>query len=173
MIYELNGKRPFIAKTAYIAPTAVVIGDVTIGAEASVWFGAVIRGDEGKIEIGPRTSVQDNVVIHVNSRANTIVEADVTIGHGVVFEGCHIGAGSLIGMNATILSGAKIGEGSLVAAGSVVSEGMVVPPESLVVGIPAKVKGPLSDRLKDRLLHASDFYVEYGRNYQNGLKQID
>ena len=122
MIIELNGKRPTIAASAYIAPTAVIIGDVTIGEDASVWFGAVIRGDEGKIVIGARTSVQDNVVIHVNSRRDTIVEEDVTIGHGVVMEVCTRGAGSLIGMNATVLSESVIGKGVLVAAGAVVRQ---------------------------------------------------
>jgi carbonic anhydrase/acetyltransferase-like protein (isoleucine patch superfamily) len=101
MIIDLNGKRPVIGRGVYVAPTAVIAGDVTIGEKANIWFGAVIRADEGRISIGPRTSVQDNVVIHVNANFDTIVEADVTIGHGVVMEGCHIEAGALIGMNAT------------------------------------------------------------------------
>ena len=122
MIIEFKGKRPQIHETAYIAPTAVIIGDVLIEAEASVWFGAVIRGDHGRIVIGARTSVQDNVVIHVNGRHDTIIESDVTIGHGVVAEGCHLHAGVLVGMNATVLSGAVVGTGALVAAGAVVTD---------------------------------------------------
>ncbi|KAA3658745.1 MAG: gamma carbonic anhydrase family protein [Chloroflexi bacterium] len=173
MIIEFNGKRPSIAKTAYIAPTAVIIGDVTIGDEASVWFGAVIRGDEGKIMIGPRTSVQDNVVLHVNSRSDTIIESDVTIGHGVVMEGCHIGVGALIGMNATVLSGAEVAEGALVAAGAVVGEGQQVPAESLATGVPAEIRGPLSERLKARLAKAPEFYVKYGRRYQTAINILD
>ncbi len=173
MIIELEGKRPFIAQDAYIAPTATIIGNVRIGKQASVWFGVVIRGDEGEIEIGARTSVQDNVVIHVNSRSDTIVEENVTIGHGVVLEGCTIGAGALIGMNATVLSGATVGVGALVAAGAVVGEGQTIPPHTLAAGVPAKVKRPLSEATKARLSRASESYVQYGRHYLTAAKVIE
>ncbi|MCA9924070.1 MAG: gamma carbonic anhydrase family protein [Anaerolineales bacterium] len=172
MIIELNGKRPTIAASAYIAPTAVIIGDVTIGEDASVWFGAVIRGDEGKIVIGARTSVQDNVVIHVNSRRDTIVEEDVTIGHGVVMEGCTIGAGSLIGMNATVLSESVIGKGVLVAAGAVVREGADIPAHHLVAGVPGRVLRPLSETHQKRLAHAPESYVKYGRLYKKAAQIV-
>ncbi len=166
MIIEYKGKRPSIAKGVYIAPTAVMIGDVTVEAEASVWFGAVIRGDHGRIIIGARTSVQDNVVIHVNGRHDTIVDADVTIGHGAVLEGCHLEAGVLVGMNATVLSGAVVGAGSLVAAGAVVGENQQVPPGVLIAGVPAQVKGVLSESAQKRLQDAPKAYLAYGRSYQ-------
>lgn len=172
MIIEFKGKRPQIHPSAYIAPNATIIGDVVVEAEASVWFGAVIRGDSGQIKIGPRTSVQDNVVIHVNGRSNTIIEADVTIGHGVVVEGCHLHQGVLIGMNATVLSGAVVGSGSLVAAGAVVGENKIIPPNVLVAGVPAKVKRKLDEEAQKRIALAPEAYVAYGRFYQTDAKII-
>jgi carbonic anhydrase/acetyltransferase-like protein (isoleucine patch superfamily) len=173
MIIEFKGKRPQIAPTAYIAPNATLIGDVVIEDEASVWFGAVIRGDHGRITIGARTSVQDNVVIHVNNRHGTIVEADVTIGHGAVLEGCHLHAGTLVGMNATVLSGATVETGALVAAGSVVAENQHIPAGVLAAGVPAKVKGPLSAAARQRLIEAPQKYVVNGRLYQTEAKLCD
>lgn len=173
MIIEYKGKRPKIAESAYIAPTATIIGDVVIEAEASVWFGAVIRGDHGRIIIGARTSVQDNVVVHVNGRHDTIVDADVTIGHGVVLEGCHLHAGVLIGMNATILSGAVVEAGALVAAGAVVGENQQIPAGMLAAGVPARVKGALSVVTQQRLKDAPQAYVAYGRSYPHDAKIIE
>lgn len=173
MIIEFKGKRPQIAPTAYIAPNATLIGDVVIEEEASVWFGAVIRGDHGRITIGARTSVQDNVVIHVNNRHDTIVEADVTIGHGAVLEGCHLHAGALVGMNATVLSGAIVEAGALVAAGSVVVENQHIPAGVLAAGVPAKVKGPLSTAARQRIIEAPQKYVVNGRLYQTDAKLCD
>lgn len=173
MIIAFKGKRPQIHPTAYIAPTATIIGDVVIGAEASVWFGAVVRGDSGHISIGARTSVQDNVVVHVNGRHNTLIEEDVTIGHGVVVEGCHLHAGVLVGMNATVLSGAVVEAGSLIAAGAVVGENQHIPAGVLAVGVPARVKGELSEAAKARLVEAPKAYVAYGRSYQTDAKLIE
>ena len=173
MIIEYKGKRPKIAESAYIAPTATIIGDVVIEADASVWFGVVIRGDNGRIVIGARTSVQDNVVIHVNGRHDTIVESAVTVGHGAVLEGCHLQAGVLIGMNATVLSGAIVEAGVLVAAGSVVGENQHVPAGMLIAGVPARVKGALSDTAIQRLIEASQKYVAAGRSYQTNAHIID
>ena len=173
MIIEFKGKRPQIAPSAYIAPTATIIGDVVIEDEASVWFGAVIRGDHGRIVIGARTSVQDNAVIHVNSRQDTIIESDVTIGHGAVLEGCHLHQGVLIGMNATVLSGAIVETGALIAAGSVVSENQRIPPGVLAAGVPARFKGPLSEAAQQRLISAPQKYVAGGRSYRNDAKIID
>jgi len=173
MIIEFKGKRPQIAPTAYIAPNATLIGDVVIEAEASVWFGAVIRGDHGRITIGARTSVQDNVVIHVNNRHDTIVAADVTIGHGAVLEGCHLHKGVLVGMNATVLSGAIVETGALVAAGSVVAENQHIPAGVLAAGVPARVKGPLSAAARQRLIEAPQKYVANGRLYQTDTKLCD
>src|SRR5690606_10400100 len=122
--------------------TATLIGNVRVEAEASVWFGAVLRGDDSarQIRIGPRTSVQDNCVIHVSAEGPKVIGPDVTIGHGAVLESCVVGRGALIGMNAVILQRATIGEGALVAAGSVVSAGATIPPRHLAAGAPARVK---------------------------------
>ena len=167
MIIELNGKRPIIGEDVYVAPNAVIAGDVTIGKEASIWFGAVIRGDEEKVSIGPRTSVQDNVVVHVNATSNTIVEADVTLAHGVVIEGCHIDMGAFIGMNATVLSGAHIGQGAFVAAGSLVLENQKIPANYLAAGVPSKVLKPISESLKARITQAPKDYMEFSRLYSS------
>ncbi|VAW41006.1 Carbonic anhydrase, gamma class [hydrothermal vent metagenome] len=168
MIIEFKGKRPEIAKSAYIAPTAVIIGDVVIEDAASVWFGAVIRGDHGRIVVGARTSVQDNVVVHVNGRHDTIIDADVTIGHGAVLEGCHIQAGVLLGMNATVF----VEVGALVAAGAVVGENQAIPAGMLAAGVPARVKKALSKTAQQRLKEASEAYVAYGRSYQTDAQII-
>ncbi len=158
LILEHMGIRPQIADDVYVAPNATIIGNVCIESGASIWFGAVIRGDIGRIVIGPRTSVQDNVVVHVNERHDTIVGADVIIGHGVVIEGCEIGDGALLGMNATVLSGATVGAGALIAAGAVVREGNQIPAHMLAAGVPATVKGPLDATMKQRLVAGAAHY---------------
>ncbi len=167
MIIEYEGKRPQIAEDVFIAPNATIIGDVVIEAKANVWFGAVLRGDEGRIVIGSRASVQDNTVIHVSAVNPTIVEADATIGHSVVLEGCHIEAGALVGMNATVLDGARVGSGALVAAGSVVREGQQIPPDVLAAGVPAKIKGPMSDTARHHVRKASADYQGMASNYKH------
>jgi len=167
LIIEYNGNRPQIAEDAFIAPNATIIGNVIIKEKANIWFGAILRGDEGQIVIGPRVSVQDNTVIHTNPRNSTVLEADVTIGHSVVLEGCHIKSSALIGMNATVLDGAVVGQRALVAAGSVVREGQEIPPDVLAAGVPAKVKGPLSDEARQHLLAASADYQKMANNYKH------
>lgn len=169
MILAYRTKRPVIAPDAFVAPNATIIGDVTIEAGASIWFGAVLRGDQNRIIIGARVSVQDNAVIHCNKQHPTVIEADVTVGHGVVMEGCHIKQGVLIGMNATILDGATVGARALVAAGSVVLENQVIPPEVLAAGVPARVKGRLSETMLQRLARAPEFYQELANNYRQEL----
>lgn len=144
MIVEFEGITPRIGRDVFLAPTAVLIGDVEIGGGASIWFGAVLRGDFGKIVIGPGCSIQDNAVVHVFGKVSTILEENVTIGHGCSLEGCHIGAGTVVGTNAVILPRTQIGEQVMVAAGSVVSEGAEIPPRVLVAGAPATVKKELS-----------------------------
>ena len=139
-IIELGGVAPKIAEDAFIAPTAVLIGDVEVAAGASVWFGAVLRGDNSAIRIGEGSNVQDNCVIHCAKDLPTIVGANVTVGHMAMLEGCEIGDGSLIGMGAIVLQRASVGSGSLVAAGAVVGEGVQIPPGVLAAGVPARVK---------------------------------
>jgi carbonic anhydrase/acetyltransferase-like protein (isoleucine patch superfamily) len=166
-IIPYQGKTPRIHPTAFVAPTAVVIGDVEIGEASSVWFGAVLRGDhpEFGIRIGARTSIQDNCVLHVSARGATIVGDEVTVGHGAVFESCEIRRGALIGMNSVLLHGCTIGEESLVAALSLVPTGMVVPARTLVAGSPAKVRKVLGGESADWLRGSAEHYVELSRSY--------
>jgi carbonic anhydrase/acetyltransferase-like protein (isoleucine patch superfamily) len=166
-IIAFNGKTPRVHPSAFIAPTAVLIGDVEIGAESSVWFGAVLRGDhpDHGIRVGARTSIQDNCVLHVSARGETVVGDEVTVGHGAVFESCEIRRGALIGMNAVLLHGCIIGEESLVAALSVVPTGMVVPPRTMVAGAPAQIRKELTGESADWVRHSAEHYVELSRRY--------
>jgi len=163
MIVEYGGKRPKIHPSAFVAPTAVLIGDVEVGEKSSIWFGAVLRGDNGPIRIGARTSIQDNCVVHVTVR--TIVGDDVTVGHCAVMEDCDIKNHALIGSNATLLNGCIIGEGSLVAAGSVVGERVEIPARVLAAGAPAKVKKELDGSAASWVAIAADEYVHLSRSY--------
>ena len=124
---------------AYIAPTAQVMGDVRLGKDASVWYGAVLRGDDGYIEVGEGTNIQDNSVVHSDPGSNTVIGANVTVGHACIIHGCTIGDGSLIGMGAIVLNGAKIGKNCLIGAGALVTGKADIPDNSLVMGSPAKV----------------------------------
>jgi carbonic anhydrase/acetyltransferase-like protein (isoleucine patch superfamily) len=143
-VIELDGKTPEIAQDAFIAPTAVLIGDVKIHAGASIWFGAVLRGDNSSIVIGEGSNVQDNCVIHCADDLPTIVGANVTVGHMAMLEGCVIGDGALIGMGAVVLQRATVGANALIAAGAVVGEGTEIPGSVLAAGVPAKVKKELA-----------------------------
>ena len=167
LIIPFRGVTPRIAPDAFVAPTAVIIGKVTVGSEASIWFGAVLRGDhpDHGITVGPRTSVQDNCVVHVGGWQDTVIGAECTIGHGAKFESCTIGDGCVVGMNAVILQQAEIGERSIVAAGAVVLEGTKVPPLSLVAGVPAKVKGSLEGSAARWIEGGGRHYVELSRLY--------
>jgi len=167
LLIDYAGKRPKIALDAFVAENATIIGDVTIEAGASIWYGAVLRGDSGHIHIGARTSVQDNVVIHVNHSYDTLVGEEVVIGHGAVLEGCTIGPGVLLGMNATVLSGARIGMASVIAAGAVVRENMDVPPGMLLAGVPAKIKRALTPELKERVLEGVAEYQQLAAGHRS------
>ncbi len=166
LVLPFNGKSPSIHPSVFLAPTAVVIGDVTIGAESSVWFGAVLRGDspDHRVIVGRRTSVQENAVIHVGHWGPTIVGDDVTVGHGAKFECCTIGDRTVIGMNAVILQKAKIGRECVIAAGTVVLEGAEIPDRSLVAGVPGKVKKTL-DGDAEWIQGGGSHYVELSRRY--------
>jgi carbonic anhydrase/acetyltransferase-like protein (isoleucine patch superfamily) len=143
-VIELEGVAPRIADDAYVAPTAVLIGNVIVEPGASVWFGAVLRGDNSEIRVGAGSCVQDNCVIHCADDLPTVIGENVTVGHMAMLEGCEIGDGALIGMGAIVLQRAKVGIRSLVAAGGVVGEGMEIPPGVLAAGIPAVVKKELA-----------------------------
>jgi len=146
MIKNFRNATPKIHETAFIAEDAVVIGDVEIGEQASVWYGSILRGDVNYIRIGARTNIQDGSVIHVSSETHaTVLEEEVTIGHRVTLHGCYVEKGCLIGIGAIILDGARIGKNSLVAAGSLVTPGTIIPERSLVMGSPARVKRELSE----------------------------
>ena len=146
MIRPFRGKHPQIHPTAFVEDSAQVVGDVSIGAHSSVWFGAVVRGDVFHIRIGDRTNIQDGTVIHVsNGTHETILEDEVTVGHNVTLHGCYIERGSLIGIGSIVMDGVRVGAHSLVAAGSLLSPGTQIPPRSLVMGMPARVKRPLTD----------------------------
>jgi carbonic anhydrase/acetyltransferase-like protein (isoleucine patch superfamily) len=166
LVLPFAGKHPNIHPSVFLAPTAVVIGDVTIGAESSVWFGAVLRGDspDHRVIVGRRTSVQENCVIHVGHWGPTIVGDDVTVGHGAKFECCTIGDRTVIGMNAVILQRAIIGRECVIAAGTVVLEGAEIPDRSLVAGVPGKVKKTL-DGDAEWIQGGGSHYVELSRRY--------
>jgi carbonic anhydrase/acetyltransferase-like protein (isoleucine patch superfamily) len=165
MIIEYKGKTPKVASSAFIAPTAVLIGDVEVGDESSIWFGAVLRGDNGPIRIGARSSVQDNSVLHVSENCTTVVGDDCTIGHAVTLEDCTIGNGALVGSNAVVLNGATVGAKSLVAAGSVVAANATIPPLVVVAGAPAVVKKPLEGAAVHWVEDAPSEYVHLSRSY--------
>ena len=166
-ILPFGGVWPRIHSTAFVAPSATIIGNVTVGAEASIWFGAVLRGDEPRheIRIGARTSIQDNCVVHVSARGDTVIGDDVTVGHGAVLESCTVGDGALIGMNAVVLQGATVGPQALVAAGSVVADGGEVPARTLAAGAPARVKKPLEGASLGWVTGSAEHYVELSRDY--------
>jgi gamma-carbonic anhydrase len=167
MIRPFRGKRPQIHPTAFIEESAQVIGDVSVGAHSSVWFGAVVRGDVFHIRIGERTNVQDGTVIHVSNGTHaTVLEDEVTVGHNVTLHGCYVERGSLVGIGSIVMDGCRVGEKSLIAAGALVSPGTVIPPRSLVMGVPARVKRRLSDAEAAGLEVFWKNYVEYTLAYR-------
>lgn len=168
IILPFEGKFPEIHPTAWIAPGAVVIGDTEIGAESSVWFGAVIRGDVNIIRIGRRVNIQDGTICHVNyDDASLIIGDDVSIGHSVMLHGCRLETGCLIGIGARVLDKVVVGANSLVAAGSVVREGTIIPAGELWAGVPAIKKRDLTDEAKKEILATAEHYVQYRLHYMN------
>ncbi len=161
IIKPFRNVEPKIHPEAFVAENATIIGDVEIGAKSSIWYNVVLRGDVNFIRIGTKTNVQDGTVVHVTSNDYpTIIEDEVTIGHSATIHGCHIKRGSLIGIGAIILDGASIGENSLVAAGSLVTPNTEIPPRSLVLGSPARIKRQLSE---DEVLNLKRFWENYVR----------
>ena len=168
-VRALDGKTPRIGEKVFIADTASIICDVEIGNDCSIWFGAVIRGDMHFISIGSRTNIQDNTVIHVTTGMHpTVIAEEVTIGHAAIVHGCTVKRGALIGMGSRILDGAVVGESALVGAGALVSEGMHIPPRTLAIGVPARVKRELTDEEVQRLEYSWRHYVEYKDKYLKG-----
>jgi carbonic anhydrase/acetyltransferase-like protein (isoleucine patch superfamily) len=166
MLRPYKGLWPKLGLRVYVDASAQVIGDVELGDHASVWMNAVVRGDVNSIRIGPGSNIQDNCVIHVFKATHPTELLDhVTVGHSVTLHGCRIGSWCLIGMGATILNGAQIGDESIVAAGTLVPEGMKVPPRSLVMGLPAKVRRPVTEEERQGLRLYANNYLEYKETY--------
>ncbi len=167
MIKSFNGKTPQIHPTAFVSETAYIVGEVTIGENASIWPGAVIRGDFGSISIGKNTAIEDNCIVH---SWDCIIGDNVLVGHGAVIHCKSIGNGSMVGINAVVLQGAEIGEKCFIAAGALITPNTRIPPNSLVMGSPAKVKEKLSQEKLSMMLAGNDAYVQLGQQYkQQGL----
>ena len=164
-VIELDGVTPTIGRDVFLAPTAVLIGDVRIGDRANVWFGAVLRGDTSHIEIGEECSVQDNAVLHCAEDLPTVIGSRVTIGHGALLEGCVIEDGALVGTGAIVLQHARVGAGAMLAAGAVLTERGTVAPGMLAAGVPAREKKALSGSAEQWTRSAADEYQELRLRY--------
>ena len=172
-LFKLGDKTPQVGDNAWVAPNATVIGDVRLGDEASIWWNAVVRGDNDTITIGAGSNIQDGSVLHVDAGVPMILGANVTVGHLVMLHGCTIGEESLIGIKSVILNHAVIGRHCIIGANSLIPEGKVIPERSLVMGSPGKVVRQLSDDEVARLLLAAQGYVENARRYRAGLQQAN
>lgn len=169
-VLSYGDRMPEVHPSAFVAPGAYVVGKVTIGEGASVWYGTVLRGDLDEIRVGERTSIQDNAVVHMDAGFPVSIGDDCVVGHAAVVHGCEIGDRCLIGMNATVLTGARIGEGSVVAAGAMVPEGREYPPRSLIVGAPAKrIKEVTEEQTKD-IARGARSYVERATEHRKSLE---
>ena len=172
-IYNLGDRQPSLGREVWIAPNAIVIGDVRLGDNASVWWNAVLRGDNDTISIGANSNIQDGSVLHVDKGVPLTVGANVTVGHLVVLHGCTVGDDSLIGIKSVILNKAVIGRHCLIGANSLIPEGKVIPDRSLVMGSPGKVVRELTDEEVARLQNSARGYVAKARSYRTELKQQD
>lgn len=172
MIYALDGIAPQIDPMAWVAPGCHLIGKVVLEAQANVWFGTVMRGDNEEIRIGRGSNVQENCVLHTDMGFPLVIGADCTIGHKAMLHGCIIGDGSLIGMGATVLNGARIGKGCLIGAGALVTEGKEIPDGSLVMGAPGKVVRMLDDAARQKLLGSAAGYRANAARFARGLQAL-
>lgn len=163
---DIEHRPELIDETAYVAPNATIIGQVEVGAEASIWFGCVLRGDNDPITVGPRSNVQDLSVIHTDEGVPCRIGSGVTVGHRAVLHGATIADGALIGIGAIVLNSANVGEQAVVGAGAVVTEGQEIPPRCLALGVPAKVVRELTEEELGRLKHAADHYVDRARAFR-------
>lgn len=174
MIITYKGKAPELEPSVFVAPGAKIIGEVLVGEESTIWFNAVLRGDEGSITIGKRCSIQDNSTIHLFEDAPVVVEDEVTVGHNVILHGCKVGKRSIIGMGSTILDHAEIGEECIIGANTLIPPGKKIPSRSLVVGSPGKVVRELTDKDLELIQLSIETYVQKGYDYreifQNNVK---
>ncbi|RUT29274.1 gamma carbonic anhydrase family protein [Arsenicitalea aurantiaca] len=171
MRYSLGGHRIESAADAWVAPNAVVIGRVILKARASIWWNAVLRGDNEPITIGEGSNIQDGCVLHTDMGHPLTIEEDVTVGHLAMLHGCTIGAGSLIGIGAVVLNGARIGKGCLIGAKALIPEGKDIPDNSLVMGVPGRVVGEIDAARAEALRQSARHYVENAQRYRNELTQ--
>ena len=171
ILRPFEGKSPVIHPEAWIAENAVLIGDVEIGPRASIWYNVVIRGDCNSIRIGEETNVQDGTVIHAETvQGPVLIGKRITIGHSAIVHGCVVEDEVMIGMGAIVLSYAKIGKGSVIAAGALIKEGEVVPPRSIMAGVPAKHRGPVTEAMTGRIQIGCDHYMELAASYRSSQK---
>jgi carbonic anhydrase/acetyltransferase-like protein (isoleucine patch superfamily) len=173
MEFELGGKRPKVHPDAYIAPTAVLIGDVVVEAGASVWFGAVLRGDEAQIKVGQGANIQDNAVLHCATNLPTVLEQNASVGHSAQLEGCVVEAGAVVGMGATMLQRSRLGAGSMLAAGAVLQEGVQIPPAHMAAGVPATVKKALDGSSTKWVDTTAQHYQDRAVTYREKLRPVD
>lgn len=171
--FELDGIRPRVHPDAFVAPTAVLVGDVQVGPRASIWFGVVMRGDESSIVVGAGSNVQDNSVVHCAEGLPTVIGENVTVGHKAILEGCVVEDGAVVGMGAIMLQRSRLGAGAMLAAGGVLPEGAEVPPGHLAAGVPAKTRKELSGSSADWVSRTAEHYQENGRRYRAGLRAPD
>ena len=169
MIYDLGDRKPR-SKALFVAPDAAVIGDVELGEDSSVWYGAVLRGDTEPIRIGARSNIQDGTVVHTDEGFPTNVAEDVTVGHNVILHGCTIGPGCTIGMGAILLNGSRVGANSLVAAGALLPEGREYPSDSLIMGVPARAVRELTGGERTRVAEGSEVYQQRAREHRDLLR---
>jgi carbonic anhydrase/acetyltransferase-like protein (isoleucine patch superfamily) len=170
MLISIDGQTPQVDESAWIAPTATIVGSVTIGEGASVWYGAVLRADNEPITIGPRSNVQDNCAFHVDKQKPVTLGEGVSVGHGAVVHGATIGDHVLVGMGAIVMNGAVIGDESMIAAGALVTEGMEVPARSLVAGVPGKIRRELTDSEVENLHENARIYEEHRDLHRTGAE---
>jgi carbonic anhydrase/acetyltransferase-like protein (isoleucine patch superfamily) len=173
-IYELSGRRPVLPASGrfFVAETGIVIGDVALGEDCSVWFGAVLRGDTERISVGARTNIQDLCMLHSDAGFPLELGEDCTLGHRAIVHGATVGAGSLIGMGAIVLNGARIGRGSIVGAGALVTEGKEFPDGMLIVGAPARAIRELTPEQQEQARETAAHYVANARRFAEGLRRI-
>ena len=166
LLVPLGGVTPVVEPGAWLAPNVVLVGRVTIRAGASIWFGVVIRAEQGTIEVGPDANIQDNTVLHTDEGLHLSVGSNTSVGHGVVLHGCTVGDDVVVGMGSRVLNGARVGSESLLAAGSVVLEGVQTPPRSLFAGVPAKMRGELDEEKVESLRENGRIYQRLRDQYQ-------
>ncbi len=169
MFIEYEGITPEVHSSVFVAPGAMIIGNVKIGEDSSIWFNCVLRGDLEPIFIGCRTNIQDGTVVHMDKEIPCHIGDDVTIGHGAILHSCAIGNEALIGMGAILLTGCKVGERAIVAAGTLVREGQEIPPGTIAMGVPAVVRREVNEAEFDRVRHGKDDYVLRGRIMRENL----